>query len=102
MEKVIRDGKVAVLFSPEFGAGWYTWNQDNPEIVFDPNIVHFVETKEFDKLKAYTELKYPDLYLSGFEDLAIMWLDEGTEFKIDEYDGNETIVLRKRVKWLTA
>jgi hypothetical protein len=70
--------------------------------VFDPNIVHFVETKEFVKLKAYIDLKYPDLHLSGFEDLAIMWLPEGTEFKIDEYDGNETIVLRKRVKWLKA
>jgi hypothetical protein len=102
MEKVVRNGKVAVIFSPEFGAGWYTWNQDHPEIVFDPNLVYFIETKEIDKLRTYVELKYPDLYLGGFEDLAIMWLNKGTEFKIDEYDGKETIVLRKRVKWLTA
>jgi len=102
MEKVVRDGKVAVIFSPEFGAGWYTWNTEYPEIIFDPNIVHFIENKEIDKLEAYVDLKYPELYLSGFEDLAIMWLDEGTEFKIEEYDGNETIVLRKKVKWLIA
>ena len=26
MEKVIRDGKVAVLYSPGYGAGWsYSW-----------------------------------------------------------------------------
>jgi hypothetical protein len=28
MEKVIRDGKVAVLYSPGYGAGWYSWNRD--------------------------------------------------------------------------
>ena len=32
MNKLIRDGKVAVLISPEYGAGWSTWNYDLPEI----------------------------------------------------------------------
>ena len=27
MDKVIRDGKVAVLYSPGFGAGWSTWSR---------------------------------------------------------------------------
>ena len=27
MEKVIRNGQVAVLYSPGFGAGWYSWNE---------------------------------------------------------------------------
>ena len=102
MEKVIRDGKVAVIFQPEFGAGWYTWNLDHPEIVFDPNIVHHIELKEWDKLQVYMELRYPDGHFGGFESLAIMWLDEGTEFKIDEYDGQESVVLRKKIKWLSA
>ena len=26
IEKVVRDGKVAVLVSPGYGAGWSTWN----------------------------------------------------------------------------
>jgi hypothetical protein len=103
MEKVIRDGKVAVVFSPGHGAGWYTWNKDLPEIIFDPNIVHYVELEDWDSLRAHMELKYPDVYMSEYSlDLAIMWLPEGTEFKIDEYDGAETIVLRKRVEWLMA
>jgi hypothetical protein len=103
MDKVIRDGKVAVVFSPGHGAGWWTRNKDLPEIIFDPNIVHYVELEDQDSLRAYMELKYPDVYLSAYSlDLAIMWLPEGTEFKIDEYDGAETIVLRKRVEWLMA
>jgi len=102
MEKVVRDGKVAVVFSPQFGAGWYTWNLQNPEILFDPTIVHYVETQELDKLETYVDLKYPDLYLSGLGDLVIKWIPEGTEFKIDEYDGNETIILKDQIKWLVA
>ena len=27
-DKVIRDGKVAVIISPGFGAGWSTWADD--------------------------------------------------------------------------
>jgi hypothetical protein len=102
MEKVIRDGRVAVIFSPGFGAGWYTWNLDHPEIIFDPNIVYFIETQEMDKMQTYVDLKYPDLYLGHFQELVIKWIPEGTEFKIDEYDGNETIVLKEQIKWLVA
>ena len=36
MEKLIVDGKVAVLVSRGFGAGWSTWMSDYPECVFDP------------------------------------------------------------------
>lgn len=30
-DKVIEDGKVAVLISPNYGAGWYSWNIHNTE-----------------------------------------------------------------------
>jgi hypothetical protein len=102
LEKVIRDGKVAVIYSPGFGAGWYTWNRENPEIIFDPNIVHYVELEEWDKLQVYIELKYPDVYSSAFSNLTIQWLDQGAEFKIDEYDGNESIILKEKESWLVA
>ena len=42
MIKLVRDGMVAVLYSPGFGAGWYTWNQECTELMFDPAIVKFV------------------------------------------------------------
>ena len=37
MEKVIRDGKVAVLYSPGYGAGWSTWCY-NDDLVKNPFI----------------------------------------------------------------
>ena len=74
IEKLSEDGKVAVLYSPGFGAGWYTWNQECPEILFDPMIVRFVEKEKWDELKTYVALKYPDIYAGGMEDLAVMWI----------------------------
>lgn len=47
MEKVIRDGKVAVLYSPGYGAGWSTWcyNDDLVKtLLFHPLIVEKVES----------------------------------------------------------
>ena len=42
MKKEVRDGKVAVLVSPSFGAGWYTWHGIE-ELIFHPKIVELVE-----------------------------------------------------------
>lgn len=101
-KKLSEDGKIAVLYSPSFGAGWFTWNQSYPEIMFDPNIVKFVEKEEWDKCRAYVTLKYPDIYAGGLNDLKVEWIPEGTLFKIHEYDGNESIELKESDQWFVA
>ena len=104
MEKVIRGNKVAVLYSPDFGAGWYTWNYQYPEILFDPVIVKMVEDYTDTKtIELYCEEKYPQGYFGGAGDLRIKWVDIGKQFRIDEYDGNESIMLRDNDDdWITA
>ena len=102
MNKLIDNGKVAVLYSPGFGAGWSTWNQELPELVFEPAIVQFVETDQWVEMETYVSLKYPDIYKGGMKDLAVAWLPEGTEFQIKEYDGAESIEIKGEVKWMTA
>jgi hypothetical protein len=102
MNKVVRDGKVAVLYSPGFGAGWYTWNQEHPELIFDPGIVDLLENNKQEELLAYVTLKWPDLYLGGLDDLTIFWMNQGTQFKINEYDGSESIEFKENIMWLTA
>ena len=101
MERVIRDGQVAVLYSPEYGAGWYSCHQIE-ELVFDPSIVAWLEAEETDKILSYVTLKYPDAYVGGLKDLSILWLPEGTVFRVDEYDGNESIYLKEQERWITA
>lgn len=38
----------------------------------------------------------------GSTNLTIKWLEEGTLFRIDEYDGAESVVIRANVNWLIA
>ena len=102
MNKLNEDGRVAVLYSPGFGAGWYTWNYEHPEILFDPAIVKFVEKEKWDELATYVELKYPEIYTGGMRDLTIEWIPECALFKINEYDGNESIELKEGDHWMVA
>jgi hypothetical protein len=101
-DRVIRDGQVAVVYSPGFGAGWSTWahGEQTNELVFDPMIVDCVETKDFAKLATYMAVRYPDMYTGGMEDLTVAWLPEGTAFRIHEYDGSESIEVREELNWI--
>ena len=101
MNKLVRDGKVAVLVSPEYGAGWYSWHL-NEELLYDPSIVQWLESEEPDKIEHYLALKYPGEYFGSLEDLTVAWIDQGTEFRITEYDGAESIELKDKIKWLIA
>ena len=102
MDKFIINGKVAVLYSPGYGSGWYTWNQEFPELIFSPAIVRLVADEKFDELETYMELKYPEVFKGGMRDLEIEWIPVGTEFRIHEYDGSESIELKEELNWLTA
>ena len=102
VHKLIDNGKVAVLYSPGFGAGWSTWNQQVPEILFDPAIVVFVEKDQWAELETFVTLKYPGLYKGGIKDLAIAWVPEGTLFKVNESDGSESIELKDSDSWILA
>ena len=108
-DRLVRDGKVAVLYSPGYGAGWSTWCHEDLEIrlamVFDPQIADIVDQGATDwqnKAEAIAQIKYPDAYLGGLKDLRVKWLPTGTQFRVTEYDGNEDIETRDSVDWFTA
>lgn len=89
--KYIKDGKVAVLVSPGYGAGWSTWNEEyREELLFDEEIVEkLLEKKPIDK---FIEDKYGDrIYTGGASRLKIEWVRVGARFHIKEYDGYETL-----------
>ena len=103
--KDVRDGKVAVLIAPSFGGGWSTWSSQYPELLFDATVVLAVERKlPFTSVEEYIRDKYPDAFISSFtyDDLVIEWLEEGTEFIVEEYDGAETIKLKYETEWVIA
>lgn len=112
MTKVIRDGLVAVIYSPGYGAGWSTW-AEHPErdlLLFEPDIVQLVldrdagdiTTTEFlDQVDMIWQLKQYESYCSP-DKLCVVWLPVGTKFRINEYDGSESIMLQQDDVWHTA
>lgn len=92
MEKLIKDGAVAVLISPDFGAGWSTWNEEHEEgLLFDRDIVEAVLDGNKDEAKRIAADKYPGAYLGGAAGLEVVWIEQGTTFTVEEYDGSESI-----------
>ena len=57
---------------------------------------------DFDKLNTYMALWYPDMYTGGMDSLKIEWLPEGTLFRINEYDGSESIEVKEDMDWMIA
>jgi len=92
MNKVIRDGKVAILYSKDYGAGWYSWSKDE-RCLYSPEIVQLIEQNKRDEItdELCKSLFGDSFYSGGVEGLTIKWLPVGTIFKINEYDGSELI-----------
>ena len=127
MEKIIKDGKVGVLFSPGYGAGFSTWGYPT-EAIFDPTLIGLIEEKhnmEFvpnekggiTQLKVWDDPKYKELtqkmidycestwsdgYSGGVQDLRVAWISEGTKFQIVKDDGSESIEFLEDVNWITS
>jgi hypothetical protein len=91
VEKLERDGMIAILYSPGYGAGWSTWNRDYEQILFDPEIVVAVEAGDLDLAREIAQGKYEHGYFGGARDLKVRWLAKGTLFRINEYDGLESV-----------
>lgn len=86
------DGSVGVLYSPGFGAGWSTWN--NNELAFDKRIVEkwLNERPDEDTMRDYIiSLGYPEPYMGGYRDLEFAVVPKGKTVFIGEYDGSESI-----------
>lgn len=97
IQKTVRDGKVAVLTSPGYGAGWSTWNdqQFSEILLFHPKLVEMIEAGNRDNITEawiVETLGLEDLYLGGADTLHIVWLPVGTQFRVEEYDGSESII----------
>lgn len=103
MDKVIKDGKVAVVTSIDGLWSAFEHNKNIVEIlIFHPLIVEKVLARE-----AITEQWMIDTFgIKGFScdgnELIVEWVEQGEEFFIDTYDGMEEIRFRKYIDLFTA
>lgn len=104
MEKIERDGKIAVLYTPNSSAGWSSWARDGWEasLCMDARIVGpFLNGDKAAALEAARAM-VPNLYTGGFRNLAVFWVEKGKMFEIEEYDGSETVHVIGSRKYLVA
>ena len=95
VEKLERDGKVAILYSPGYGAGWSTWNDDiAEELVFDKDLILAFENGGPDEVEKIAIEKYGDLehYFSCGK-LRIEWIPKGISFYLAGSRGREDRIL---------
>lgn len=86
-------GLVAALISSGFGAGWSTWAhaEEREGLLFDSRLVDYVLLRGSDGLAEYAESLGYTSYTGGARDVLVEWLEPGTHFYIEEYDGSENI-----------
>lgn len=95
------EGKIGIVYSPGYGAGWSTWG--NPEMALDQTLANMIEDgKPHSVIEAYCEAAWPDGYLGGLEDCVVMWVEKGTQFIVKGYDGSEFVVFNHDNYWMTA
>ena len=105
MKKLEKDGKVAVVYSPGFGAGWSTWNDSDSKefLCMHAGIIQAVLDKDFEKAKSIAEAEVGNsFYGGGAEDLVVEWLNKGEQFEITEYDGSENINIVGKQSYMIA
>lgn len=103
MDKVKKDGMIAVLISPGYGAGWSTWNSDHSEtLCMDADIVQPFINGDKEKALSISKEKCPGIYCGGFDDCEIEWVPKGSCFEIDEYDGYESINIIGQHEYMIA
>lgn len=99
------EGKVAVLYSPGYGAGWSTWcgSDEDEFLIFDKTLVSMALNKvSEEEVEKYLKKHNIDVYCGGWEDVEVEFLDVGTQFIIEEYDGNESITINTEINWNVA
>lgn len=93
MQKLVKDGQVAILYSPGFGAGWSTWGE--PWMATDRRLIEAHEQGE--DVAALAQKIARDDYQVDYvcvlaaKNLRIEWVPQGMAYRIHEYDGNESV-----------
>ena len=101
MDKLIVDGKVAVIVSPGFGAGWSTWGA--AESCMDGELAKAIlDGETASVVEGIAERNWPDAYQGGLHQAVVEWVDEGTQFEIREYDGHESLHTAGETPFLRA
>ena len=96
-----------ILISPGYGAGWSTWSDSSVKefLLKDPTLIAMAERNAPEQeVKDYIDKTHPNahVYTGGWRDIEVVELADGTLFKVNEYDGYESIETKDDAEWSVA
>ena len=103
MKPYIRNGKMGVLVSPNYGSGWSSAYNDN-RISWDERVIEkWLELKgsdldkyeQEDVMEVYLQNIGYDAYMGGYSNLVLEWVGLGEFFFVQEKDGHEKLIREK-------
>ena len=108
----------AVLVSHGFGAGWSTWgdarlaydkrivefwlaHKNNREWMESVNIMFSANSPAHEEAASFFKsIGYHDCpYMGGFSDIKLHWVLANSKWRIEEYDGAESLVFEENYTW---
>ena len=102
---------VAVIIHETWGTGWYT-THGQEDMLFNPELAQALEAHDFELAGQIIleELRVPFWYdnpslakaKSYAKELALEWVPRGEKFFVHEYDGWESVWLKRNMKWIQA
>jgi hypothetical protein len=92
---------IGVIVSGGYGAGWSTWGC--PEMALDQELAQAIHNElPYEEIEQIAKRNWPNEYMGGLHQCHVEWLDEGTLFRIEEYDGSESLHFPDHYQWQVA
>lgn len=120
---VTSNGSTAIAYSPGYGGGWSTDYTNNKQMIFDSRLIqlilsdyfkskfndkteYLIQPKDKDYYIQFMKSVFPDIKytpnINSFCQLAVEFIPQNTKFKIQEYDGSESIKIFNPNEYFTA
>ncbi len=68
----------------------------------DQELAHAIENLPYEEWEKIAEKNWPGAYQGGLGDCQVEWVEKGTAFSVNEYDGYESIEFADRKSWSVA
>jgi hypothetical protein len=95
------NGKIGILVSYGYGTGWSSMG--DPKSCMDRELVEaFINKASEREISAIASKNWPEQCQYGLHECEVEWLEAGTPFRINEYDGFETLEVGDAMRIMIA